>query len=75
MKTNNLWTEADLRQLGLHTDVRTAASILGIGRSTAYDLIRRDEFPVPVIKIGRCLRVPVAPLRNLMSGKTTGESA
>lgn len=30
-----------------------AADLLGIGRSTAYDLARRDEFPVPVLKIGR----------------------
>jgi hypothetical protein len=31
----------------------TAADMLGIGRSTAYDLARRDEFPVPVLKLGR----------------------
>jgi len=67
MTTRSRWTEDDLRQLGLHTDVATAASILGIGRSTAYELIRRDEFPVPVLRLGHRLRVPVAPLLALLS--------
>jgi excisionase family DNA binding protein len=61
------WTEARVRALGLHTDVATAASILGIGRSTAYELIRRDEFPIPVHRIGSRLRVPVAPLLSFFS--------
>jgi predicted DNA-binding transcriptional regulator AlpA len=34
-----------------------AASYLGIHRSTAWNLYQRDEFPVPVLKIGGCLRV------------------
>jgi hypothetical protein len=56
------WTEERVRALGLHTDVTTAASILGIGRSTAYDLIRRDKFPVKVLRVGSRIRVPVARL-------------
>jgi excisionase family DNA binding protein len=63
------WTEDRVRSLGLHTDVATAASILGIGRSTAYDLIRRGEFPVPVVRLGHRLRIPVEPLRALLSGE------
>jgi hypothetical protein len=59
------WTEDRVRALGLHTDVATAASILGIGRSTAYDLIRRDNFPVPVVRVGSRIRVPVAPLADV----------
>ncbi len=61
------WTEERVRALGLHTDVATAASILGIGRSTAYELIRRGEFPVPVRRVGTRLRVPVAPLVALFA--------
>ena len=30
-----------------------AAKALGISRGLAYDLARRDELPVPVIKLGR----------------------
>ena len=34
-----------------------AAQLLGIGRSTAYEVAARGDFPVPVIKVGRCKRV------------------
>lgn len=51
-----------VRALGVHTDVTTAASVLGVSRSTAYDLIHRDEFPIPVLRVGSRIRVPVAPL-------------
>jgi len=32
--------------------VEQAAEILGCGRSLAYDLIRRNEFPSPVLRLG-----------------------
>lgn len=64
--TRRAWSEEDVRALGVQTDVPTAASILGIGRNTAYELIRRGEFPAPVIKLGRHLIVPVAPLLQLL---------
>jgi predicted DNA-binding transcriptional regulator AlpA len=34
-----------------------AALVLGIHRSTAWDLYKRGEFPVPVLKLGKRLRV------------------
>jgi len=43
---------------------------LGIDRSTGYKAIRNGTFPVPVIRVGRLIRVPVAPLRRLLE---TGE--
>lgn len=33
--------------------IAEAAALLGIGRQTAYDLIRRGEFPLPVLQLGR----------------------
>lgn len=39
---------------------------LGIDRSTGYRSIREGTFPVPVLRIGRLIRVPVAPLRRLL---------
>lgn len=44
----------------------TAASALGIGRTVAYELVRRGEFPVPVLRVGTQYRVPTAPLRELL---------
>lgn len=56
------WTPARIRALGPVTDVPTAAAIFGIGRSTAYDLLKVGEFPIPVIRIGSRYRVPVAAI-------------
>jgi excisionase family DNA binding protein len=56
------WTPARIRALGPVTDVPTAAAIFGIGRSTAYDLLKAGEFPIPVIQIGSRYRVPVAAI-------------
>ena len=39
---------------------------LGIDRSTGYKAIREGTFPVPVIRVGRIIRVPTAALRQLL---------
>ncbi|MEU4626655.1 helix-turn-helix domain-containing protein [Actinoplanes sp. NPDC023801] len=56
------WSPAGIRALGPVTDVPTAAAIFGIGRSTAYVLLKIGEFPIPVIQIGSRYRVPVAAI-------------
>ena len=43
-------------------DLLTAAQLLGIGRTAAYRLVREGCWPTPVIKVGRLIRVPTAPL-------------
>lgn len=43
-----------------------AAALLGIPRSSAYELARADRFPVKVIRAGRTVRVPTAPLERLL---------
>ena len=65
--------------------VEEAAELLGIGRTLAYRLATRDELPTPVVRIGRTLRIPTAPLlallglhgsteRNAAHGDITGVS-
>lgn len=39
---------------------------LGIDRSTGYKAIRDGTFPVPVLRIGRAIRVPTSALRRLL---------
>lgn len=51
----------------------TAARVLGIGRCLAYDLARRDEFPVPVIRVGHRYLVSVARLEELVGERTRAE--
>ena len=43
-------------------DLMTAACALGLGRTKAYDLARRQQFPCRVLRIGDTNRVPTAGL-------------
>jgi excisionase family DNA binding protein len=45
-------------------NVEEAGQILGIGRNSAYEAVRRGE--IPVIKIGKLLRVPVVALERML---------
>jgi hypothetical protein len=56
------WTAERIRALGLHTDIATAARIFGLSRATAYDLAKRDQFPVSVLRFGTRYCVPVAAI-------------
>jgi len=45
-------TRDELDALPPVLDVPTAAKVLGIGRSLAYDLVRRGDWPTPVLRVG-----------------------
>ena len=61
-----VWTVEAVRRLGLTTDIETAGSILGIGRTKAYELARSGNFPVKVLRNGNRYLVSVpAILRAL----------
>lgn len=57
-----VWTVAQVRALGTVTDVVTAGEILGIGRTTSYQLACTGCFPVPVLRVGDRYQVAVAHL-------------
>ena len=44
-----------------------AAQILGVGRTLAYALIRADAWPTPIVRVGRLIKIPAAPLEQLVS--------
>jgi excisionase family DNA binding protein len=50
------------RELPPTIDLMTAARVLGIGRTKAYELARADQFPVHVVRIGDLYRVSTADL-------------
>ena len=51
--------------------IEDAAAALNVGRSTVYDLIRRNE--LEYIKIGRCTRIPRDSVVHLIvSLRTSG---
>lgn len=59
-------TRAELLAFPVVVDVTTAARALGLGRSTAYELVRRDEFPCRVLRVGSSYRIPMADLLRVL---------
>jgi hypothetical protein len=47
----------ELHALPAVVDVPTAGRAYGLGERLAYELAQRGDFPVPVLKLGRLLRV------------------
>lgn len=62
------WSLSDIEELGSITDLVTAGSILGMGRTKSHQLVRAGRFPVPVLRHGRSYVVPVAPILTLLVG-------
>ena len=46
--------------------VEVAAARLGLSRGKAYELARRDELPVPVLRFGRKLAIPTRALDRVL---------
>ncbi|PMR61892.1 hypothetical protein C1A38_06300 [Verrucosispora sp. ts21] len=61
-----VWTVERIRALGVTTTLATTASVLGISRSQAYRLAATDRFPVPLIRAGSRIIVPIAGLLQLL---------
>jgi excisionase family DNA binding protein len=49
------------------------AAVLGVGRSTVYELIVRGE--LPAVRIGRLVRVPAPALERWIDRRTSGGRA
>jgi predicted DNA-binding transcriptional regulator AlpA len=59
-------TRDELLSLPAVVDLKTAAHVLGIGRTAAYELVRTGQWPTPVLRVGRLIKVPTAPLLELV---------
>jgi excisionase family DNA binding protein len=46
--------------------VEVAAARLGLSRGKAYELARRNELPVPVLRFGRKLAIPTRTLDRVL---------
>jgi len=56
-------TRAELLRLPATIDLwPTAAGVLGVGRSTAYELVKSGEWPTRVLRLGRLIKIPTAEL-------------
>jgi hypothetical protein len=64
---------AELDDLPAVVDVCTAAKVLGLSRTAAYELIRVGEWPTPVFRLGKLIRIPTAPMLELLGiGSASG---
>lgn len=54
-------------------DLPAAAHLLGISRTSAYELVRTGEWPSPVLRLGHRIKIPTQPLLELL-GLSTVES-
>lgn len=63
---NAMPIERLLADAGPTVSISTTAKALGIHRTTAYELAARGELGVPVLRLGRTLRVPTAELRRVL---------
>jgi hypothetical protein len=63
-----IWTVDEVLALGVRTDVPTAGEIIaGLCREEAYRMVKRGDFPVPVVRVGKNrLVVPVEPILRLL---------
>ncbi|MYU51302.1 MULTISPECIES: MerR family transcriptional regulator [Streptomyces] len=59
-------TRSDLLALPAAVDLLTAGRALSLGRSKAYELAQRGEFPVRLLRVGNSYRVPTADLLDLL---------
>ncbi len=47
-------------------DVTTAAQVLGISRTLAYQLVKADRWPTTVLRVGKLIRIPTAALLRIV---------
>jgi predicted DNA-binding transcriptional regulator AlpA len=68
-------TSSEVRALPAVVDVVTAGEVLGIGRTVAYELVRTNQFPTPVLRVGRQIKIPTAYLIELLGLSTDAPTA
>jgi len=66
-------TRDELLALPPVIDVSTAADVFGLGRSAAYELVRTGQWPTPIIRLGRHIRIPTLPVLKLVGITLVGD--
>ena len=59
----------------LTMDIPSAAALLGISRNLGYELARRGDFPIPILKLGRRLVCSRQALLRLLEGAEIQQSS
>ncbi len=56
-------------------NIETVGKMLGISRPVAYELARRDQLPVPVIRLGRRMVVSKRALEEVLTARKHDDAA
>jgi predicted DNA-binding transcriptional regulator AlpA len=56
-------------------NIEAVGRVLGVSRAVAYELARRDELPVPVIRLGRRMVVSKRALEEVLSSAKDDDAA
>lgn len=56
-------------------NIETVGKMLGVSRPVAYELARRDQLPVPVIRLGRRMVVSKRALEEVLSARKDDHAA
>jgi len=68
--------EARIEKITCQTlNIEAAGKMLGISRAVAYELARRDELPVPVIRLGRRMVVSQRALEEVINARREDDIA
>ena len=62
----SVMTSEEVLNLPPSTDLGVACRAIGISRVTGYRLVKAGEFPCPVVRIGRTIRVPKQGLLRVL---------
>lgn len=46
--------------------LQTACKALGISKATGYRLMKANEFPVAVVRMGRTIRIPTSGIHRVL---------
>jgi len=68
--TVTIYRLTDLNNLPPTLDIPTAAKLLGLSRTKAYQLAKEGTFPCRVLRIGHSYRVPTQSLLRLLEAET-----
>jgi hypothetical protein len=68
-------TPEEILALPAAVDIPTAGLCFKMGKSTAYDLARKGQFPVPVLHLGKSYRVTRASILAALGIEDTSASA
>lgn len=69
----NTLTSAQLLELPAVVDIVTAGRAFGLGRTKAYELAKRGEFPCRVLHVGASYRVAAAELQAALGLTPTSQ--